>query len=34
LNKRKKDDEEDDDANDISADKRVERLMKGDSAHW
>ena len=34
LNKRKKDGEEDDDANDISADKRVERLMKGDSAHW
>ena len=35
LNKRKKDDEdEDDDANDIAADKRVERLMDGDSAHW
>ena len=35
LNRRKKDEEEeDDDTNDVVADKRVERLMKGDSAHW
>jgi hypothetical protein len=36
LNKNKKDedDEDDDDATSISADKRVERLIKGDSSHW
>jgi hypothetical protein len=37
LNKSKKDredEDEDDEATEISADKRVERLMKGDSAHW
>jgi len=35
LNKNKKDEEdEDDDATEISADKRVERLIEGDSSHW
>jgi hypothetical protein len=35
LNKKKKDDEdEDDEATSILADKRVERLIKGDSSHW
>ena len=35
LTKNKRDEEDDDDdATSISADKRVERLIKGDSSHW
>ncbi|MDH3947881.1 MAG: hypothetical protein OEU74_02865, partial [Gammaproteobacteria bacterium] len=35
LTKREHDEEdEDNDSTEVSADKRVERMMKGESAHW